>query len=209
MADTSRAEALNEISDIKEFFAKFGAQLPPELEAQRHIVPATPRIVGGALVVPSGWFQADKPAATPALHSVDPLARSRIELLAMEAVAAAECAMGFSPRDVSAEKCGWDITSAIPRTGDTLPDDRLIEVKGRAKGATTITLTKNEIIAEPAFRAGYPDYLRAAGLSEVAAVAVPGFTGILILTGAGGLVGYRQARAGHVVRRSGTARFMT
>lgn len=69
--------------------------------------------------------------------------------------------------------------------------------------------TKNEIIAEPAFRAGYPDYLRAAGLSEVAAVAVPGFTGILILTGAGGLVGYRQARAGHVVRRSGTARFMT
>ena len=35
------------------------------------------------------------------------------------------------------------------------------------------------------------------------------FTGILILTGAGGLVGYRQARAGHVVRRSGTARFMT
>jgi len=31
----SRAEALNEISDIKEFFAKFGAQLPPELEAQR------------------------------------------------------------------------------------------------------------------------------------------------------------------------------
>lgn len=68
---------------------------------------------------------------------------------------------------------------------------------------------KNDITAEPAFRAGYPDYLRAAGLSEVAAVAVPGFTGILILTGAGGLVGYRQARAGHVVRRSGTARFMT
>lgn len=55
--------------------------------------------------------------------------------------------MGFSPRDVSAEKCGWDITSAVPPTGDTLPDDRLIEVKGRAQGATTITLTKNEIIA--------------------------------------------------------------
>ncbi|MUM06478.1 hypothetical protein B5P44_17035 [Mycobacterium sp. CBMA 213] len=68
---------------------------------------------------------------------------------------------------------------------------------------------RNEIVAaEPAFRAGYPDYLRAAGLSEVAAVAVPGFTGILILTGAGGLVGYRQARAGHLVGRSGTARFM-
>ena len=65
----------------------------------------------------------------------------------MEAVAAAERAMGFHPRDVSAQKCGWDITSAVPSKDDTLPDDRLIEVKGRAKGATVITLTKNEIIA--------------------------------------------------------------
>lgn len=83
------------------------------------------------------------------------------------------------------------------------------ELPGVRSPQPTTFGTKNEIIAEPAFRAGYPDYLRAAGLSEVAAVAVPGFTGILILTGAGGLVGYRQARAGHVVRRSGTARFMT
>lgn len=55
--------------------------------------------------------------------------------------------MGHIPRDVSADKCGWDITSIVPPAGATLPDDRLIEVKGRAKGATTITLTKNEIIA--------------------------------------------------------------
>ena len=35
-----------------------------------------------------------------------------------------------------------------PKVADKLlGDDRLIEVKGRAKGATTITLTKNEIIA--------------------------------------------------------------
>jgi hypothetical protein len=60
----------------------------------------------------------------------------------------------------------------------------------------------------PSYRAGYVDYLRAAGLGQVAAVAVPGVTGILILTGAGGLLGYRQARAGHTVRASGTGRFM-
>jgi hypothetical protein len=42
----------------------------------------------------------------------------------------------------------------------------------------------------------------------MAAVAVPGVTGILVLTSAGGLVGYRQARAGHAVRASGTARFI-
>jgi len=44
-------------------------------------------------------------------------------------------------------KCGYDITSRQPVRPDLLPDDRLIEVKGRARGATTITLTKNEIIA--------------------------------------------------------------
>ncbi len=54
---------------------------------------------------------------------------------------------------------------------------------------------ENHIVAAQDFRPGYPDYLRAAGLSEVAAVAVPGFAGIITLTAAGGLVGYRQARA--------------
>ncbi len=58
------------------------------------------------------------------------------------------------------------------------------------------------------YRAGYVDYLRAAGLGQVAAVAVPGLAGILVLTGVGGLLGYRQARAGHTVRASGTGRFM-
>ncbi len=58
------------------------------------------------------------------------------------------------------------------------------------------------------YRAGYRDYLRTAGIGQVAAVAVPGVMGILLLTGAGGLVGYRQARAGRTVRANGTARFI-
>ncbi len=57
------------------------------------------------------------------------------------------------------------------------------------------------------YRIGYTEYLRTAGLPQVAALAVPGLAGILVLTGAGGLVGYRQAKAGHAVR-GGTARFM-
>ncbi|QZT62640.1 hypothetical protein [Mycolicibacterium austroafricanum] len=56
-------------------------------------------------------------------------------------------------------------------------------------------------------RAGYGDYLRSAGISQVAALAVPGLAGILILTGVGGYVGYRQAKAGQGVRASGIARF--
>jgi hypothetical protein len=58
------------------------------------------------------------------------------------------------------------------------------------------------------YRLGYTEYLRTAGLPQVAALAVPGIVGILVLTGAGGLVGYRQAKAGHAVRVGGSARFM-
>lgn len=136
----------NLIRRAEELTARRAARLQ-ELEAQRHIVPATPKIVGGALVVPAGCFQSNQPAAAPSTFTADAQARLRIEQLAMNAAIVAERAMGFAPRDVSAEKCGWDITSAQPSQGDILPDDRLIEVKGRAKGATTITLTKNEIIA--------------------------------------------------------------
>jgi hypothetical protein len=45
------------------------------------------------------------------------------------------------------------------------------------------------------FRAGYADYLRAATVGDLAAVALPGTAGILVITALGGLVGFRQARA--------------
>ena len=66
----------------------------------------------------------------------------------------------------------------------------------------------NAPLSNSSYRIGYGEYLRSAGLSQVAALAVPGVTGILVLTGAGGLVGYRQAKAGHAVRTGGTARFV-
>jgi hypothetical protein len=60
----------------------------------------------------------------------------------------------------------------------------------------------------PSTRVGYPRYLREAKMGEVAALALPGFAGLLALTALGGVVGYRQAKAGHVVRTAGTTRFM-
>jgi hypothetical protein len=47
--------------------------------------------------------------------------------------------------DVSSQKCGWDITSYEPAANGRVPDARHIEVKGRVKGASTVTVTKNEI----------------------------------------------------------------
>lgn len=60
----------------------------------------------------------------------------------------------------------------------------------------------------PSARVGYGETLRSAGTSQLAALALPGVVGILVLTAAGGVVGYRQAKAGQVVRARGTARFM-
>ena len=59
----------------------------------------------------------------------------------MRAVMDVERALGFQPRDVSADKCGYDVESS---TGQG--HLRFIEVKGRAKGATTVAVTKNEIL---------------------------------------------------------------
>jgi len=66
----------------------------------------------------------------------------------------------------------------------------------------------NVAVPAASYRIGYTEYLRSAGLSGVAVLAVPGVAGMLVLTGAGGLVGYRQAKAGHALHTSGTARFV-
>jgi hypothetical protein len=62
--------------------------------------------------------------------------------------------------------------------------------------------------APVAFRAGYSDYLRNAGTAQITAIAVPGAAAILLFTVGGGFIGYRQARAGHVIRAEGMTRFL-
>ncbi len=118
-----------------------------ELQSMRHVTSATPVVLSGALVVPAGLLRTlrGEPAPGGSTFSTDPEARSRIEQLAMNAVRQAEEARGCRVVDVSAQKCGWDITSYAPAVGDRLPEARHIEVKGRVKGASTVTVTKNEI----------------------------------------------------------------
>lgn len=114
-----------------------------ELLAMRHVVSATPVVLGGALVVPAGLLLQRK--GQPG-WSADAYARARVERVAMQAVMNAERGLGHDVIDVSAQKCGWDVTS-IPKSLDgRIPPSRHIEVKGRAKGQTTITVTRNEIV---------------------------------------------------------------
>jgi superfamily II DNA or RNA helicase len=121
-----------------------------ELQSMRHVTNGTPVVLGGALVVPIGLLRQLRgepaPDAATAAFSADPAARSRIELLAMDAVTRAEESRGCRVVDVSAQKCGWDLTSYAPAVDGKMPESRHIEVKGRIQGATVITVSRNEIL---------------------------------------------------------------
>jgi uncharacterized lipoprotein YehR (DUF1307 family)/DNA-binding ferritin-like protein (Dps family) len=112
-----------------------------ELEQERNISAKSPVVLGGALIVPVALIQHLKGETqqTPGNFAIE---KQQVENLAMQAVMAAERKLGFQPRDVSADKCGYDIESRIPGTNRL----RFIEVKGRIRGASTVTVTKNEII---------------------------------------------------------------
>jgi hypothetical protein len=60
----------------------------------------------------------------------------------------------------------------------------------------------------PPTRLGYQQYLRTARVTDIAVVAVPGVVGLVLMTVSGALIGYRQARAGHMLRHTGATRFM-
>lgn len=117
-----------------------------ELERERQISALPPVLKGAALVIPAALLRAKapaEPAPTENEFAEDPVSRAEIERMAMEAVMAAERALGHEPRDVSKEKKGWDIESRHGRLGHL----RFIEVKGRQPDARDIILTKNEILA--------------------------------------------------------------
>jgi len=110
-----------------------------ELKQERRLSAMPPVVVGEALVVPMGLLQRlqGNPPSTNFTRE-----RKRVEQLGMEAVMAAEKYLGYDPQDVSDRKCGYDIESVRPETGQL----RFIEVKGRIEGADTVTVTKNEIL---------------------------------------------------------------
>jgi SNF2 family DNA or RNA helicase len=112
-----------------------------ELEQERHLSPLPPVVTGGALVVPVNLIRRLKGERTdePLLFARE---TRRVERLAMEAVLALERQLGREPRDVSSENLGYDVESKVPEDGRLL----FIEVKGRVAGATTVTITKNEIL---------------------------------------------------------------
>ncbi len=113
-----------------------------ELEKERLLSPLPPLVLGAALILPAGLLARLQGQAVlePGLFARQ---KKAVEEAAMQAVMEKEQSLGFLPVDVHRENLGWDIESAVPGSGKL----RFIEVKGRAAGAETITVSKNEILA--------------------------------------------------------------
>lgn len=111
-----------------------------DLQQERRISPLPPNVIGGALIVPAGLLSKLGGGSTTPLQTKE---TKQVEMIAMEAVMAVEKELGFAPRDVADDKCGYDIESRDPTGTSRL---RFIEVKGRVQGADTVTITKNEIL---------------------------------------------------------------
>jgi cell division ATPase FtsA len=140
-------EALEQTHQIGSFVAKQRAEelisrlekRLAQLQAEAQITAKVPVLKGGALLIPAGLLLALQGQSDP--QGVDAGARKRVELLAIKAVFEAEKALGRMPKDVSAQRgLGYDIES-IDGDGNLF----FIEVKGRADGADSVTLTINEV----------------------------------------------------------------
>ena len=112
-----------------------------ELEQERHIAPLPPVIIGGAIVVPQCVL--DRLSGHVAVSSqVEQAERERIDRLAVAAVMESERMLGRNPREMAHDNPGYDIESADPSTGIL----KFIEVKGRASGSDTVTVSKTQVL---------------------------------------------------------------
>ena len=111
-----------------------------ELKLEVQIAPLPPVVLGGLLVVPKGLI--DTMSGRESAHRKTAFDTQESAARARSIIMETERNLGFDPTDREFEKLGYDIESRVPNTGKL----RFIEVKGRVSGASTITVTRNEIL---------------------------------------------------------------
>jgi SNF2 family DNA or RNA helicase len=135
-AKLNSQEARRRADDLQARMEKRLEQLAQE--AQISALP--PVVLGGLVVIPVGLLsELTGREPPPESESPDKLASAAA---ARAAVMEIERSLGFEPVDRESEKLGYDVESRCLKTGKL----RFIEVKGRDAWATTITVTKNEIL---------------------------------------------------------------
>lgn len=112
-------------------------------------------------------------------------------------VAARTAPAGAVPRVLASGSAGARTTEV---TGSVAPTGTVQAGRLPSAGSTSA-------LGAPAYRQGFPQYLRTARVGELAMVAVPGIAGLLVLTASGGVIGYRQADSTRFVRAD-AARFL-
>lgn len=111
------------------------------LERERRLSPSPPVAIGGAIVIPQGLL--DRLNNVPQEErDLSPDERARIDRLAVDAVLASERQLGRVPRAMDHHNAGYDIESTNPAEPGRI---RFIEVKGKAAGKTTVTVSATQI----------------------------------------------------------------
>jgi hypothetical protein len=90
--------------------------------------------------------------------------------------------------------------------GVRAPDGRSL-TQGSVQAGETVPGSSTAPMSNPAYRQGFPQYLRNARVGELAIVALPGVAGLLAITASGGAIGFRQANSGRYLR-SEASRFL-
>ena len=133
-ARLNSGEARRRADDLQDRLHRRMAQL----DREEQISALPPAVIGGVVVVPAGliWAISGRPAPRQSPDTLASAARARAAVMGVER------GLGFEPMDREFEKLGYDIESRVPGTGRL----RFIEVKGRASGEDSVTVTKNEIL---------------------------------------------------------------
>ena len=106
------------------------------IDAEKQLAARSPVVVGAALIIPAGMLdEADFPD-----HGL-PVDTTVTERRAVDAVLAAERALGRVPEEMAHNNPGYDVRSTGP-DGTTV----LIEVKGRVLGAEQFFVTRTEVL---------------------------------------------------------------
>jgi hypothetical protein len=109
-----------------------------ELDSEAQLASQPPIIVGGALIIPAGLLRPTPgELLTPPMHAVDTTVTER---RAVDTVLAIEASLGRDALEMPHNHPGYDI-----RSTDTEGTITFIEVKGRVAGASTFTVTQNEL----------------------------------------------------------------
>ena len=137
MASLNAAQARQRADELTERLEK----RMEELELERRISPMSPVVIGGALVIPQSLLNTSDDE-TPAPIEVSQADRERIDKLAVAAVMEAERRLGREPEEKPHENPGYDIESRDPNIDQLL----FIEVKGKSSDATTVTISKRQIL---------------------------------------------------------------